>query len=266
MSVTERMSLENESFYTSYGNHFQRYIFAESYCSGKRVLDAGCGIGYGSAHLAMNVALSVVALDISDEALTEATRLYRRDNLRFVKGDVERLSEVPDLGGPFDVVINFENIEHLVNPKQFLAGVKEVLTSDGTLVVSTPNGELTERNEAGKIVNPFHLKEFTRDDLGEILGQFFDSVKFFGQWKTPERLARQNFEKQLFTSLCDAYYNPSARIWRGIRSLLGKSNVPPPSYCGEWTCFSREFTIKPIDLPPFPWPPDVLIAACRAGT
>ena len=32
--------------------HLARYGFAESLVAGKRVLDAGCGVGYGSARLA----------------------------------------------------------------------------------------------------------------------------------------------------------------------------------------------------------------------
>jgi SAM-dependent methyltransferase len=263
MPAAERISIENETIFGSFANHIQRYNFAEPYCSGRRVLDAGCGTGYGSAYLAMNGALSVVAVDISDEAIAEAKRLYRRDNLRFVKGDVERLTEVSDLGGPFDVVINFENIEHLVNPPRLLTGVKQVLTSDGTLVVSTPNGQLTERDEAGNIKNPFHVKEFTEDQFREMLGRLFGSVELFGQWKTSEMLARIDFEKRLFENLCELYYSPSARVWRGLRRLLGKTSAPPPRFTGEWTCFSRDFTIKPIGAPPFTWPALVILAVCR---
>jgi len=263
MDVTERISIENETIFASFANHIQRYNFGEHYCAGRRVLDAGCGTGYGSMHLAMNGAQSVVAVDISDEAIVEARRLYRRDNLRFVKGDVERLTEVSDLGGPFDVVTNFENIEHLANPTRFLAGVKQVLTSDGIFIVSTPNGQLTERDQGGKIKNPFHVKEFTEDEFREMLGQFFGSVELLGQWKTNEMLARIDFEKRLFENLCELYYSPYARVWRGFRKLLGKTCAPPPRFTGEWTCFSRDFTIKPIGAPPFTWPPHVILAVCR---
>jgi SAM-dependent methyltransferase len=264
MYATERISVGNETIFASFANHIQRYNFVERYCTGRRVLDAGCGTGYGSAHLARNGALSVVAVDISDEAIAEARRFYRHDNLRFVKGDVERLTEVSDLGGPFDVVINFENIEHLTNPTRFLAAVKQVLTSDGTLVISTPNGRLTERDQHGNIKNPFHVKEFTEEEFREMLGRFFGSVELLGQWRTNEMLARIDFEKRLFENLCELYYSPYARVWRGIRKLLGKSCAPPPRFTGEWTCFSRDFTIGPMGAPPFTWPPHVIMAICRS--
>jgi SAM-dependent methyltransferase len=264
MPVSERISIENETIYSSYANHIQRYDFAERYCCGLRVIDVGCGTGYGSAHLAMNVAESVVAVDISEEAIAEAKRLYRRDNLRFLKGDVERLTEIQDLHAPFDAAINFENIEHLVNPTRFLTELKQVLRSDGTLVVSTPNGQLTERNHEGKLKNPYHVNEFTEDEFREMLGQFFGSIELFGQWKTPEMLARIEIEKRLFDVLCELYYSPSARLWRVLRKLLGKSCGPPPEFTGEWTCYARDFTIKPIGSPPFPWPPYVILAVCRS--
>ena len=231
MATRERLSFDDETYYIGYGNHLQRYTFAEAYCLNKRVLDAGCGIGYGSAHLAANAASSVVAADIADEAVAEARRLYHHENLRFIKADVERLAEVPDLGGPFDTVVNFENIEHLHNPTRLLAGVKEVLKSDGTFVVSTPNGQLTDFDETGKNKNRFHIKEFTEDEFREVLGQFFKTVELFGQWKTPERLARQHIEKQIFENLCELYYSPTARIWRGLadcwaRRAPRRQNMP----------------------------------------
>ena len=159
--MAERISLQDKTLFLGYSNHIQRYVFASNYIAGRRVLDAGCGTGYGSVFLATRGASSVTAIDISDEALAEANRLYHRDNLRFIKGDVERLSEIPDLGSLFDVVINLENIEHLAHPAHFLEETRRQLTTEGILVVSTPNGELTERDDAGRILNPFHVQEFT---------------------------------------------------------------------------------------------------------
>jgi SAM-dependent methyltransferase len=263
MPQTERISVDNETIFRSFANHIQRYNFTEPYCSGRRVLDAGCGTGYGSAHLAMNGAASVVGVDISEEAIAEGNRLYRRDNLRFVKGDVEKLTEVSDLGAPFDVAVNLENIEHLVNPSLFLGALKQILTTDGVFIVSTPNGQLTERDPAGRIRNPFHVREFTEDEFREILGQFFGSIELFGQWRTNEMLTRLDFEKRLFENLCELYYSPSARLWRGLRRLVGKTCVPPPDFTGEGTSFSRDFVIKSIADPPFTWPPDVILAVCR---
>src|SRR3954466_7962344 len=65
--------------------HMARYTFAARLTRGKRVLDAGCGAGYGSAELAQS-ALSVVGLDVAPEAIDFANAHYQAPNLRFEQG------------------------------------------------------------------------------------------------------------------------------------------------------------------------------------
>jgi SAM-dependent methyltransferase len=261
--MAERISVADKTLFRCYANHIQRYQFAEPHCAGRRVLDAGCGTGYGSFYLATHGAGSVVGVDISDEALAEADRLYRSDTLRFLKGDVERLTAVPELNGPFDVVVNLENLEHLHDGPQFVAEARRVLADDGALVVSSPNATRSLFREDGKPSNPFHVKEYTIDEFRALLGRSFGSVEVFGQWDTPERLARLDFESRLHEALCESYYSPGARLWRGVRKLIGKRCALPPMYTGAETGFPWEYTIHPLTRPPFPWLPEVILAVCR---
>src|SRR5512142_1405657 len=64
--------------------HLARYAFAARLARGKRVLDAGCGAGYGSAELA-KTAISVLGVDQSADAVEFARENYRLPNLRFVQ-------------------------------------------------------------------------------------------------------------------------------------------------------------------------------------
>ena len=57
--------------------HMARYAFAARLARGKRVLDAGCGAGYGSAELAQT-ATSVVGVDVAEEAVEFARRELSR--------------------------------------------------------------------------------------------------------------------------------------------------------------------------------------------
>src|SRR5258708_25834879 len=113
--MVERLSLSDNTLLSSYGDHIQRYRFAERFCVGQRILDAGCGSGYGSHHLAVNGARSVHALDISPEAISEASRLFGRNNLSVQQADVHDVGQLTDA---YDTVINFENLEHLTDPKK----------------------------------------------------------------------------------------------------------------------------------------------------
>src|ERR1035437_1514286 len=70
--------------------HMARYTFAARLSRGKRVLDAGCGAGYGSAELAL-AAESVIGVDVAAEAVEFAREHYQRPNLEFAQGSCTAL-------------------------------------------------------------------------------------------------------------------------------------------------------------------------------
>src|SRR5579864_8810676 len=81
--------------------HLARYAFAARLARGKRVLDASCGAGYGSAELAKSAAW-VLGVDQAEDAVEFARENYRLPNLRFVRGSVGAL---PHPGASFDLVV-----------------------------------------------------------------------------------------------------------------------------------------------------------------
>jgi SAM-dependent methyltransferase len=153
--------------------HLKRYEFARPHCVGKHVLDAGCGVGYGSAFLGQS-ARSVVGIDVSEEAIDYALARYGGGNVEFVVGDLQQLERGD---AEFDAVVAFEVIEHLPHPNRFVAEARRVLKPDGVLVVSTPRAE----PGAARPDNPFHEQEFTRDEFERLLRVSFGSVDIYGQ-------------------------------------------------------------------------------------
>ena len=101
----------------------------------KRVLDAGCGVGYGAARLA-EVAAEVVALDQARDPLTAGGKQYSHPRLRFVQGDCTRF---PFADNSLDAVVAFEVIEHLDEWKALIEESRRVLAPAGQFIVSTPN-------------------------------------------------------------------------------------------------------------------------------
>jgi SAM-dependent methyltransferase len=153
--------------------HRKRYEFAQPYCRGRDVLDAGCGAGYGTALLAADAA-TVVAVDLDAGAIAYAKRRYSAENVDFRVGDMTALDLRDD---SVDVVCAFETIEHLGDPERFLDEARRVLRRDGLLLASTPLAVQTNERPA----NPHHEREYSAHDFETLLRTHFASVELFGQ-------------------------------------------------------------------------------------
>jgi len=261
--MVERLSAKDDTLIGGYGVHIQRYQFAAPFCREKHVLDAGCGVGYGSMFLARSGAASVNGVDLSTEAIGEATSAYKRSNLSYAVADVQKLDQCAALPKQFDVIVNFENIEHLPRPDEFLRQARALLPRPhGTLLTSSPNGDISEFDASGKSLNPFHEKEFKPGEFLELLKPHFASVTMLGQWQTYDGRLRILRDRQLHRDLCELYYNPMARLGRLVKKLMGKKSLPPPPFNSAGDAFSIDYLIAPLEDPPFPWPPTVILAVC----
>lgn len=255
--MVERLSIQDDSMLPSYCDHIQRYEFALQHCVGKTVLDAGCGVGYGSYFLAQNGAKSVTAVDLSAEALAEARESFSHPLVRHELNDVQTMS----FDEQFDAIVNFENIEHIPHPDQLVQRAVETLGPGGVFITSTPDGARGDVNADGKPNNPFHVKEYTRDELDHILSAGFAQRTFYGQWLTPAGALRRQRNQELHTQLCEIYFAPAARLWRAARRALGRSVAPPPAFAGM-DYMPGDTVIAPLASPPVPWGPQVLLAVC----
>ena len=153
--------------------HLKRYEFALPWCRGAEVLDAGCGVGYGSAFLS-EAAERVVGVDRDEPAIAYARARYGGPNVEFQVGDVAAL-DLPDTS--FDAVCAFETIEHLDDAGAFVGEVARVLRPGGVFLVSTPRADETTTTPA----NPFHRVELSRADFESLLRRFFGEVELYGQ-------------------------------------------------------------------------------------
>lgn len=166
--------------------HVVRYRFALPHCVDREVLDAACGVGYGSTFLA-EAARHVVGVDIDEGSIAYARGRYAAPNAEFVVGDV---LDLPFSDDSFDVVCCFEAIEHISEQERLVVELARVLRPDGVLVASTPRVDRTDRSPA----NPFHAVELSQTDFEALLRTRFEEVELFGQRRletTRHRLARR---------------------------------------------------------------------------
>ncbi len=156
--------------------HVSRYSFAAGLAAGKRVLDVGCGTGYGTASLAGTAAYTL-GFDISSDAVDYAT-LHYGDKATFVVGAAE--SFPADIGS-FGLITAFEVIEHLANWPQLLSEANRVLADDGLFLVSTPNKTYYGEARRCEGPNPFHVHEFEYEEFREALQAWFPHVRILAQ-------------------------------------------------------------------------------------
>ncbi len=142
---------------------------------GARVLDVGCGEGYGAALLAARTH-RVVASDVAEDAVRRARAKYGTERLAWVVCDAQRL---PFAADSFDVIASLQVIEHFRDTREHLAGVARTLRPGGWHYVATPNIDRMSPEEAD---NEFHLRDFTATDLRGALATSFDEVELVGMF------------------------------------------------------------------------------------
>ncbi len=258
----ERLSLQDDTLIAGYAENIQRFEFALEWCRGKRVLDAGCGSGYGAHFLACHGAASVLGIDISGEAVGEAARTYWLDNLRFERGDLQELAAhlSPE---PFDTIVNFETLPHLQAPEKFMDGLTSALKPDGVFLCSTPNGAGVKTDRGGRPLYQFQYKAYGAEEFSAFLSARFARVALYGHWLTHQGRLRKVRSRELFAQLSEAYFNPAARIGRAIRRIAGRKNAAPPVFTGEADSYAGDYVIAPFAAAGFSWPPTTLIAVCK---
>lgn len=136
------------------------YRFAGTLLKEKKVLDAGCGFGYGANYLA-GLAAEVVGVDYDAEAILWARKHYHGDNLSFLKCDLAQLN-LSD--GYFETICLFEVIHQLSDPVGLLRALAGVLKPGGLFLIST-----RQRRGSGPAISASHLHVYTLEELMQLL-------------------------------------------------------------------------------------------------
>lgn len=133
-------------------------------CAGLRVLEAGCGEGYGAALLSAAGAAAVIALDLDDATLRHVASTYAG-----VGAARANLVALPLADRSVDVVVCSQTVEHLWEQDRFVAECARVLRPGGHLLMSTPNRRTFPPG------NVFHHRELDAGELRDlVVGQFAD--------------------------------------------------------------------------------------------
>ena len=144
------------------------YYLSLPYISGD-VLEIGCGEGRGVQLIAPKAA-TFTGLDKIQSVI---------DNLKqkFPDGDF-RQAIIPPFAGlednSFDCIVSFQVIEHIKKDQMFLEEIFRVLKPGGKALITTPNIKMSLSR------NPWHIREYTAEQLEKLAGQVFPKVRMMG--------------------------------------------------------------------------------------
>lgn len=164
--------------------HIATYAFAEQYTNGRRVLDFGCGSGYGSAQIA-TTASHVLGVDVAEDAVAYARSHFEAGNLQFDL--IEPDTRLPFADGSFDTVLSFQVLEHVKDVDNYLGEIRRVLAPGGRLVLATPDRS-TRLLPMQRPWNRWHLHEYSRGELKRLVSRHFQQVTVMGMTATRELL------------------------------------------------------------------------------
>ena len=154
MNTAERVSREMSDNFV-----FQRSLLAYHAAAqriGGDVLEIGTGAGYGIEVVAPH-ARSFITVD----KFAPAAELTRHPHVEFHDRS-------------FDCVISFQVIEHIKQDVELVREVKRVLKPGGKFIVTTPNAPMSLTR------NPWHVREYTAEQLQNLLEHEFRSVEALG--------------------------------------------------------------------------------------
>jgi lipopolysaccharide/colanic/teichoic acid biosynthesis glycosyltransferase len=162
-TITEKWGMRASP--EQYSMAYARYKLAGIHSQGKRVLEAGCGVGMGLGYLASRVR-RIVAGDYTASNL-QLAKAHHGTKVPLVQFDAQRM---PFKDGSFDTVIFFEALYYLKSQEQFVAECHRVLDEEGILLLSLPN-----RNRSGFISSPYSTTYPSALELNLVLrAQWFE--------------------------------------------------------------------------------------------
>lgn len=207
-----------------YGNHYLRYDFASNLLSREAaegpLLDAACGVGYGSHILATRLGRRVVGVDRDERALALARKHFAHERISFLKDDCQSLANASEKA-PYAAIVSFETLEHLPRPVDFLRACRGILANGGTFVVSTPNSRVSSPD--GKPDWEYHEREYTAGEFLALVKEAgFSDVTLHGQRLTEIGKLRAEMRGELHALAS----NPFIRAGRWLQRMRGRRFAP----------------------------------------
>ncbi len=146
----------------------QAYYLSQDYIKGN-VLEVGCGEGRG-VQLVAPKADSYTGLDKITPVIDGLKSKY--PEYMFIQAHIPPFAGIAS--DSYDVVVSFQVIEHIRKDTEYLNEIHRVLKPGGIALITTPNIKMSLTR------NPWHVREYTSDELIKLSKTIFSDVTMKG--------------------------------------------------------------------------------------
>jgi len=140
------------------------YLSKQSLC-----LDIGCGDG-AYMHALSSQCKAIVGIDADYDAVRLANAKLKENqigNCQCFHVPISKAYRKLKPIGKFHVIYSMDVIEHLPNPVELLSMTMQLVQPQGVIMIGTPTFVSKE------MVSPYHVKEFTSQEMQELLSPYF---------------------------------------------------------------------------------------------
>ncbi len=156
--------------------HKAIYYFGQRWIQeNDRVLDIGCGAGYGSDIFREIHNIEYLGLDYSPAAIQFAKNNFANDHIRFQRMNMDLLRKNPNHLGysrHFDFVFASNSMEHFCEAQELLGAISALITQSGVFLMAVPPIPMDGQSDG----NPFHLTHLTAVTWSKLLLNHFKKV------------------------------------------------------------------------------------------
>lgn len=143
-------------------------------------LEVGCASGYMISEIAKkHPKVKFHAIDAYAEAIKFAKGRYPQ--IKFTKAEAEKL---PFKNNQFDLILCYETIEHVRDPRKAIREMRRVLKKGGHLILAMDSGSLSFQiiwffweKTYGKVWQEAHINPYHHSDLKELILQSGFKIK-----------------------------------------------------------------------------------------
>jgi ubiquinone/menaquinone biosynthesis C-methylase UbiE len=210
---------------------YQRYRFALEFCKDKEVLEIACGSGQGLGYIARQ-AKRVTGGDIDEKNLEFARKHYiQKNNIELKIFDAQNM---PFDDNSFDVVILYEAIYYLSEPKRFIKEARRVLREGGILIVCTANKDWADFNPS-----PYSHKYFSVPEMSDLIAkEGFGKIQFYGGFKVENKTKKDK---------AVSFIKKTAVSWGLMPKTMKGKEVFKRVFCGKLYPLSGEIQDGVVD-------------------